>query len=108
MRWVNNDLELSEKFLGFSEIPGTKRSTIVTVMKNILLKYQLNLNMCRGQCYDGASNMLGKSSGVVTHIFTEQPKVHCTHYCAHSLSLSVKDLTKILTFCETPWVPQRK
>ena len=63
-------------------------------MKDILLRYQLNLDMCRGQCYDGASNMLGKSSGVVTQIFAEQPKAHYTHCHAHSLSLSVKDVTK--------------
>ena len=91
---MNNDLEVSEKFLGFCEIPDIKGSTIVTVTKDILLRYQLNLNMCRGQCYDGASNMLGKSSGVATQIFGEQPKAHYTHCHAHSLSLSVKDVTK--------------
>ena len=66
MRWVNNDPEVSEKFLGFYEIPDMKSRTIVTVMKDTLLRYQLNLDMCRGQCYDGASNMLGKSSGAAT------------------------------------------
>ena len=79
MRWVNNDLEVSEKFLGFYEIPDIKSSTIVTVMKDILLRNQLNLDMCRGQCYDGARNMLVKSSGVASHIFEEQPKAHYTH-----------------------------
>ena len=38
--------------------------------------------------------MLGKSSGVATQIFAEQPKAHCTHYHTHSLSLSVIDVTK--------------
>ena len=37
MRWVNNDLEVSEKLLGFYEIPYINSSTIVTVMKGILL-----------------------------------------------------------------------
>ena len=94
MRWVNNDLQVSEEFLGFYEIPDIKSSTTVTVTKDTLLRYQLNLDMCRGQCYDGASNMLGKSSGVATQIFVEQPKSHYTHCHAHSLSLSVKDVTK--------------
>ena len=94
MSWVNNDLEVSEKFLGFYEIPDIKSSTIVTVMKDILLRYQLNLDMCAGQCYDGASNVLGKSSDVATQIFGEQPKAHYTHCHAHSLSLSGKDVTK--------------
>ena len=61
MSWVNKDLEIFEKFLGFYEIPDIKSSTIVTVMKDILLRCQLNLDMCGGQCYDGASNMLGKT-----------------------------------------------
>ena len=94
MHWVSNDLEISEKFLGFYEIRDIKSSTIVTVMKDILLKYQLNLDMCRGQCYDSASNMLGKSSAVATQIFAEQPKAHYTQCHALSLSLSVKDVTK--------------
>ena len=63
MRWMN--LEDSENFLGFYEIPDIKGSTTVTVMKDMLLRYQLNLDMCRVQCYVGASNMLRKSSGGV-------------------------------------------
>ena len=47
--------------------------------------------MCRDQCYEGAGNMLGKSSGVATQVFAEQ---HYTHCHAHSLSLSVKDVNK--------------
>ena len=94
MCWVNNDLEVSEKFLGFYEISDIKIIIIVTIMKDILLRYQLNLDMCRGQCYDGASNMLGKSSGAATQVFAEQPKTHYTPCHAHSLSLSVKDVTK--------------
>ena len=94
MRWVNNNLDVSEKFLGFYETLDIKSSTIVTVMKGILLRYQLNLDMCRDQCYDCSTNMLGKSSGVTTHIFAEQPKEHYTHCHAHSLLLSVKNVTK--------------
>ena len=91
MCWVNNDLEvlffIYLEFLEFYEIPDIKSSTIVTVLK-------VNLDMCRGQCYDGTDNMLGKSSGVATQIFAEQPKAHYTHCHAHSLSLSDKDVTK--------------
>ena len=61
-------------------------------MEDILLRYQLNLDMYRGQCYDDASNMLGKSSGLSN--FLEQPKAHYTHCHAHLLSLSVKDVAK--------------
>ena len=57
MRWVNNDIKVSEKLLGFYEILGIKSITIVTVMKDILLRYQPNLDIWRGQCHNGAGNM---------------------------------------------------
>ena len=40
MHWMNNDLEVSEKFLRFYEIPDIKSGTIVNIMKNILLRCQ--------------------------------------------------------------------
>jgi len=83
-----------EKFLGFYEIPNISSDTIVAALKDILTRYQLNTDNCRGQCYDGASNMLGKSSGVAVQIRRLQPLALETHCHAHSLSLSVKDTTK--------------
>ena len=60
----------------------------------MLLRMKITLNNFRGQCYGGASNMLGKKSGVAKQIFEMQPKAHYSHCHCHSLSLSVKDLTK--------------
>ena len=94
MRWVNNDLEFFEKFLGFYKIPDIKIRTIVIVMKDILLRYQLKPDMCRGQCHDCASNMLRKLFGVATQFFAEQPKSYYTHCHAHSLLLWIKDAIK--------------
>ena len=54
----------------------------------------LSLSNCRGQTYDGSSNMMGKKSGVLTQILTEQPKAVTIHCQGHSLSLSVKSMTK--------------
>ena len=65
-------------------------------------RFNLSLQHCRGQAYDGASNMMGKKSGVATKLLVEQPKILVTHCQGHSLSLAVKDLTaccKIL--CDT-------
>ena len=89
MHWVNNDLEVSEKFLRFYEIPDIKSGTIVKIMKNILPRCQHH-----DICHDGATNMLRKTFGVATQIFEEQRKSHYTHCHAHSLLLSVKYVTK--------------
>ena len=86
-----------EKFLGFYEIPDIKSATIVAVIKDILARYRLSLDALRGQCYDGESNMLGKSSGVAVQLQAIQPRAPYTHCHAHSLSLSVKDVTKSIT-----------
>ena len=47
----------------------------------------------RGQKYDGASNVMGKKSGVATILLVEQPKALVTHCQGHSLSLAVNVLT---------------
>ena len=86
---MNNDLEISEKSLGFYKILDIKSNTNVTVTIDILLRYQLNLDMYRGQYHDDASNMLEISFGVANQIFAEKPKVHYRHCHAHSISFSV-------------------
>ena len=100
LRWVTENLDVFEDFLGFYEIPNIKSDTIVDSIKDSLIRFALSLDKCRGQCYDGASNMLGKKSGVAKKILEVQPRAHPTHCHAHSLSLSVKDATvgsKLLT-----------
>lgn len=93
-RWVDSDFVAYEDFVGFYEIPNIVADTIVSVIKDALIRLNLPLDKCRGQCYDGASNMMGKKSGVATKIQELQPKAYITHCHGHSLSLSVKDVTK--------------
>jgi len=64
IRWVDRELEAHEDFLGFYNIPDIGAETIVTAIKDVLLKLQLSLTNCRGQCYNGASNMMGHKTGV--------------------------------------------
>ena len=93
IRWVDKHLDAHEDFLGFFHIPDISAQTIVSAIKDALMRLQLSLTNCRGQCYDGASNILGHKSGVAKRIQDLQPKAHATHCHGHSLSLSVKDTT---------------
>lgn len=93
LRWVDDLFDIHEDFLGFYEVQNIKSETIVSAITDILLRIQISLDNCRGQCYDGASNMLGKKSGVAKQIQDKQPKAFVTHCHCHSLSLSVKDTT---------------
>jgi len=63
VRTVDEKLDVKEHFLGFYELNNIKSETIVNAMKDILLRFHLNLVDCGGQTYDGASNMMGKRSG---------------------------------------------
>ena len=87
IRWIDKQLDAHEDYLGFYNIH------IVLSIKDVLLKLQLSLANCRGQCYDGASNMQGHKTGVAKRIKDLQPKAHATHCHGHLFSLSVKDTT---------------
>ena len=93
IRTVDDNLEVKEDFLGFYELENIKSITVVNAIKDILLRFNLSLQHCRGQTYDGASNMMEKKSGVATKLLVEQPVALVTHCQSHSLSLAVKDLT---------------
>lgn len=56
----------------FYEIVGTKSSTILSVIKDIIM--QLVFDRRCGQCYDRASNIIGKKSGVAQEIKEIQTK----------------------------------
>ena len=94
LRSVDENLNAYEDFIGFHQLENIKSDAIVHVNKDILIRMNLSLNDCRGQTYDGASNMMGKKSGVSTKILAEQPKAVAIHCQGHSLSLSVKSKTK--------------
>ena len=61
LRWVNDDLQAFEGFYG---VPNISANTIVSAIKDACVRLALPLDKCRRQSYDGASNMLGKDSGV--------------------------------------------
>ena len=94
LRWVDELFNIHKDFLGFYQLENIKSDTIVSAIRDVLLRTQISLDNCRGQCYDGASNMLGKKSGVAKQILDIQPKAFATHCHYHSLSLSVKETTK--------------
>ena len=72
-RTVDEGLNVDVDFLGFYEIDNIKSETVVKAVKGILMKCSLSLHDCRGQTYDGASNMMEKHSGVSMKISEEQP-----------------------------------
>jgi hypothetical protein len=96
LRFVNKLMEIEEYFIGFYETGSTNAETLVRIIQDVLLRLGLNINDCRGQCYDGASNMAGHFSGVQARILALCPKALFVHCCAHSLNLAMQDATRTI------------
>ncbi|XP_048583324.1 zinc finger MYM-type protein 1-like [Nematostella vectensis] len=94
LRWIDENLNPNEDFIGFYHIPDISSDTIVSALKDALTRSDIPLKSCRGQCYDGAGNMSGVKNGAATKIQAEVPQAHLTHCHGHALSLAVHDMCK--------------
>ena len=57
LRWVDDALAVHEEFIG---LESTTAATLVALIKNVLRSASnLNINMYRSKCYDGAGVMTG-------------------------------------------------
>ena len=66
----------------------TDASTIAKLILDLLVRFNLPVKNCRGQCYDGAANMAGRRAGVATEV---EPRALYIHCMGHSLNLAVQD-----------------
>ena len=95
---VNDNLTVIEDFSGLYKTESIESSSLFSIFKNVLLRMNLKLNLklkyCRGQCYDGASNMTGVRTGVAKQLTDEEPRAILTHCYGHALNLAVGDIVK--------------
>ena len=56
----------------------------------------ISLTDCKGQCYDGVSNMVGAKTGVATQIKEIEPRALLTHCYGHALQLAVSDTIRAI------------
>ena len=68
-----------EEFVGMHSVHSLKSNTLVAVWRDVLTRLNLSIQDCRGQCYDGASNMAGAKNGVATQILAEEPRAIIIH-----------------------------
>ena len=99
IRWVDEDLEDHEDFIGLYEVPTIDANTLVQAIRDTLLRMGLSVSQCRGQCYDGASNMSGKKTGVATRILSQEKRAIYTHCYGHALNLAVSNTIKQSQIC---------
>ena len=94
IRWVSEELFVHEEFFGLYETDSIQAKALVDVIKDSLLRLNLKLEHCRGQCYDGASNMSGIRNGVAKILTNEEPRAVYTHCYGHCLNLAIGDAIK--------------
>ena len=96
IRWVDNNLQPHEEFIGLYHIESTQSSTLVNTctIRDVLKRVDVSITKLRGQCYDGASSMSGHKSGVATVLQSEEPRAVYTHCYGHALSLACSDAVK--------------
>lgn len=68
LRHVDSELNVHEEFVGLYIVPVINAHTLTNTIEETLLRLNLSINNCRGQCYDGASNISGAKKGVATNI----------------------------------------
>ena len=73
-RWVDDNLEVHEEFIGIHLIDSIETKIMFSDIEDIILRLNLPVHKIRGQYYDGVSNMSGKKSGVAKLISEKQPK----------------------------------
>lgn len=93
IRWVDKGYAIHEDVLGLFQLPDTRAATIFSAIKDILIRCTLPIVQCRGQAFDGASNMSGANNGVQALVKGENSKALYVHCLAHSLNLCLKDVT---------------
>ena len=78
---------VEEHFIGFWSTHSTTGEALFELLKEILGAVGLCFSNMRAQCYDGASNMRGRYSGLSTRVKEIEPRAIYTHCYAHILNL---------------------
>ena len=70
-QFVGGDFTVCEEFMGLYQCPGITADTLVSVLLDVMLRFNLDLSRCCRQCYDGGSNMVCCRNGVKTQILAK-------------------------------------
>ncbi|KAL4131520.1 hypothetical protein QTP88_008815 [Uroleucon formosanum] len=92
--YETRNLTIEESFLGFFCIQEHGAKNYEQLITNVILELGLDINMCRGQGYDGAAVMKGFYSGLQKRIKDKVPTASYIHCCAHNLNLVISDAVK--------------
>ncbi|SMN02068.1 hypothetical protein SPONN_425 [uncultured Candidatus Thioglobus sp.] len=88
LRFVDSNRDIREEFVDFVSVERITGEVLAAKIKETLVKYDLDFQNCRGQGYDGASNMSG-ANGVQGRLVAENSKALYFHCKSHILNLCI-------------------
>ena len=91
LRYLNPETgKIAEDLVDFAECDmGITGQAVAEKILHLLQKFNLDPTLLRGQGYDGASNMAGKTRGAAAIITAQYPLALYVHCASHQLNLAV-------------------
>ena len=93
-RSVDENFEPLEDFVGIHAVECIKADILVRVLKDTMLRTNLHISDCHGQCYDGAANMCGSKTGVAIQLRSKEPRATFIHCYGNALNLVAGEMVK--------------
>ncbi|KAL7841276.1 hypothetical protein SRHO_G00249670 [Serrasalmus rhombeus] len=87
--FVDKDLNIREELLEICTLPWITGHHIASAIKDVLSHLSIEIADCRGQGYDGTSNMSSENVGVQALIKKDAPKAVYMHCNGHCLNLVI-------------------
>ena len=87
LQYVDDNMETHSDFLGFYNAPDSSGETLFKCIRDVFLRLNIPIERLQGYCFDGASNMSGRFSGVQARLKKLCPESLFVHCANHSLDL---------------------
>lgn len=71
---VDEDFKSQDSFIGLHVVESIQADVLVRVLKDIMVRMNLSVKNCRGQCYDEAAHMAGSRNGVAKQTQSEEAR----------------------------------
>ena len=94
MHWVTAIYEIEDNFCGLLRLDGTTSECIYMTLSQYLVSLGTAFDNCRGQAYDGASNIQGHITGVARWFQMDNPAAISTHSLAQCVNLCLQELVR--------------
>ena len=85
--------------IGVYNVGTIKANTLTTSIQDVLLRINLKMSQCRGQCNEGTFNMAESKHGVAAQLLSEEPRALLTDCYGLALNLAVADTMKQSKLC---------